>query len=117
MTIISIYGLTNAAMTEKVKEKIFKIACISSIEETNLSEDKWKWLVVTRKSYKTQVEIKVDFILRGMVLHIISRKYNNQPDTITREYSNPTLVSYATAFQRGPEDGLKSKKHCYSEAN
>ena len=105
MAIIPIYGVTKAAMRDKVQEKLRQVAGISGIEETHLTMDKGKWLVVTNKACKNQVKKEVDRILREMTLKIITPEYNNQPGTISREHRNPTLVSYAAALQRETENG------------
>ena len=104
MAIILIYGVTKIAMIEKVHEKLRQVAGISGVEETHLTRDKGKWLVVTNKVCKNQVKKKVDRILREITLKIIAPEYNNQPGTIMKEHRNPTLVSYAAALQRETEN-------------
>ena len=106
MAIIPIYGVTKKkAMIDKVQEKLRRVAGISGIDETHLTLDKGKWLVVINKACKNQVKKEVDRILREMTLKIIAPEYNNQPGTISREHRNPTLVSYAAALQRERENG------------
>ena len=105
MAIIPIYGVTKTAMIDKVQDKLRQVAGISGIEETHLTIDKGKWLVVTNKACKNQVKKEVDRILRETTLKIIAPEYNNQPGTISKEHRNPTLVSYAAAFQREIENG------------
>ena len=56
MAIIPIYGVTKIAMTDKVQEKLRQVVGISDIEETHLTLDKGKWLVVINKSCKNQVK-------------------------------------------------------------
>ena len=82
MAIIPIYGVTKIAMTDKVQEKLRQVAGISGIEETHLTLDKGKCLVVTNKACKTQVKKEVDCILREMTLKIIV-----QSTTINQEQS------------------------------
>ena len=105
MAIIPIYGVTKLAMNDKVYDKLRQVAGISGIEETHLTLDKGKWLVVTNKACKTQVKKEVDRLLREMTLKIIAPEYNNQPGTISREHRNPTLVSYAAMLQKETENG------------
>ena len=100
MAIISIYGVTKIAMIDKVHEKLRQVAGISGVEETHLTLDKEKWLVVTNKACENQVKKEVDHILRKMIQKIIASEYNNQPSTNMKEHKNPTLVSYAATLQR-----------------
>ena len=87
-------------MIDKVHKKLRQVAGILGVEETHLTLDKGKWLVVTNKACKHQVKKEVDRILRKMTLKIIAPDYNNQPGTIIKEHKNPTLVSYTAALQR-----------------
>ena len=107
MPIFPNYSVTKTVMTDKVEGKLLKVAGISSVENTHLSQNKGQWLVVTRKAYKTQVKTEVDHILRGMTLHIISPTYNDIPGTIAREYRDLKLISYAVALQGEIEHGPK----------
>ena len=50
MAIIPICGVTKIAMPDKVQETFRQVAGISGIEETHLTLDKGKWLVVTNKA-------------------------------------------------------------------
>ena len=100
MSIIPIYRVTKATRTYKVQDNFLQVADISTVKDTHLSLDKGKWLVVTSKSCKDQVKKEVDHIYREVTLKIIAPEYNNQPGTITREYRNPTLVSYAETVQK-----------------
>ena len=52
---IPIYRMTKTGMVDKVKEKHLQVTSIFSVEETHLSLDKDKWLLVTSKNYKTQI--------------------------------------------------------------
>ena len=70
MVIIPIYGVTKTAMTDKVEEKLLQVAGISGVEDTHLYLDKGKWIVITNKTYKTQVKKEVDRILRNITLKI-----------------------------------------------
>ena len=56
MAIIPIHGVTKIVMKEKVEEKLLKVAGISRLEETHMTEQKRKWLVVTNKACKPQVK-------------------------------------------------------------
>ena len=58
MAIIPIYRVTKIAMTDKVQEKLRQVAGISGVEETHLTLDKGKWLVVTNKACKTKSKKK-----------------------------------------------------------
>ena len=55
MVIIPIYGVTKTEMVDKVKTKLLQVTDFSGVEETHLSLDKGKSLVVTKQSYKEQV--------------------------------------------------------------
>ena len=52
MAIIPIYGVTKIVMTDKVHAKLRHVVEIAGVEETHLTLDKCKWLVVTKKHAK-----------------------------------------------------------------
>ena len=52
MAIIPIHGVTKSAMKKKAKKKLLKVAGISRLEETHMTELKGKWLKVTNKECK-----------------------------------------------------------------
>ena len=52
MTTIPINGGTKTAMIDKVEDKVLQVTSISEVEETHLSPDKSKWLMVTSKAFK-----------------------------------------------------------------
>ena len=54
-------------MREKVEEKLLKVAGISRLEETHMTEQKGKWLVVTNKACKSQVKREVERIIKGVI--------------------------------------------------
>ena len=85
MSIIPIHGVTKNAMREKVKEKLLKVAGISRLGETHMTEMKGKQLVVTNKARKSQVKRDVERILKSVILQIIHLTYT-QPETITKEH-------------------------------
>ena len=68
MSIIPIHGVTKSAMREKVEEKLLKVAGISRLEETHMTELKGKWLVVNNKECKAQVKKEVERILNSVTL-------------------------------------------------
>ena len=69
-----------------------------------MTEQKGKWLVVTNNAYKSQVKREVERILKGTILQIIHPIYT-QPENISKEHRNPTLVAYATISQASTENG------------
>ena len=103
MAIIPIHGVTETAMKEKVEEKLLKVAGISRIDETRMTEQKRKWLVVTNKAYNTQVKREVERILQELTLYIMHPIYT-QPSTISKEHKNHTLVMYILDLQTATED-------------
>ena len=120
MTIIPSHGVTKSAMRKKVEEKLLKVAGISRLEETHMTELKDKWLVVTNKECKTQVKREAERILKGVTLQIMNPTYS-QPGNIAKEHRNPILVTYAAALQIAAENGpeitnvatpLQSKRNC-----
>ena len=92
--------MTKTSMIDKVEELLLQIIGVSSIEETHISKNKEKWLIITRKDCKHQVKTEVDRILIDTTLHIIFPKHNNQHGTLKREHRNPTIVYYDTALQK-----------------
>lgn len=56
MAIILIREVTKIVMKEKVKERVPKVAGVSRLEETHMTEQKGKWNVVTNKDCKQQVK-------------------------------------------------------------
>ena len=56
MAIILIREVTKIVMKEKVKERVLKVAGVSRLEETHMTEQKGKWNVVTNKDCKQQVK-------------------------------------------------------------
>ena len=92
-------------MKEKVEEKLLKVAGISRLEETHMTEQKRKWLVVTNKACKPQVKREVERILKGVTLHIMINPTYTQPETVAKEHCNPTLVTYEAALQAAAENG------------
>ena len=121
MSTIPIYRVTKVTRTYRVEDNFLQVTDISAVGDTYLSLDKGKWPVVTSKACKDQVKKEVDHIHREVILKIIAPEYNNQPGTITREYRNLTLVSYAETLQRETKHGYiitnmetprKSKRLC-----
>ena len=102
-------ALLKNAMREKVEEKLLKVARISRLEKTNMTEQKGKWLVVTNKACKAQVKREVERILKGVTLQIMHPTYT-QPGTIAKEYRDPTLVTYAATLQAAAENGPEITK-------
>ena len=120
MDIIPIHSVTKSTMREKVKEKLLKVPGISRLEETQMTELKIKWIVVTNKECKAQIKREVDRIIKSVTLQIIHPTYT-QPGTIAKVHRDATLVTYAAALQEVAENGpeitnvatpYQSKRYC-----